>query len=205
MSVVGYDQDVGADDVTAADGTDVLDVGDSLRLRRRWWPTVAAALAIACGVAYAVDRHDQDNEFAALLQCVRAGQSAISHAKAQVSSVAAFVTPALRSGPSGDVRAGLVQRVAGVAGEEVPAVRRAGARCHRLGLRYWHRTGLAARQAYTEYLDAWAAFLEATSQGGDQAMVEHPELALRLAGARDAVAAAAPSGADRRRAASLLR
>ena len=179
------------------------------RPRRRWPTVLAAALVVFAVVGWRLDVLAQQREFAAVLQCVRIGQDAVTYATHRVAAMAGYVSPVLDSAPPGPLRADMFHLLATAAAAALPPAREAGQGCRdvRVGYGlgpYLHPDLQRARTSYLAYLDRYAAYLGAASIDGSLVSSPPAELDDLRRQAWVALTAAAPDSAGRAETRRLL-
>jgi hypothetical protein len=158
---------------------------------------VATVALLAIGLFW-VDRHERQVEFAAAAACAVLVKAAVADTSERVGIMQQYISPALNTDTTAEVKAGLKQLVQPVAQAGIPRLDRAREDCGALRVSLWHGEAIQARDAVLDWLftrRAWLAAVAVGDSGADDLVAR----ANRLEGeARTALAATAPSAAAAR-------
>lgn len=182
-------RDLAPQAASAADGLEVLGVGDDDRITRRWpWVAVVVAAGLLA-VGAAADGPLRDRESAALIDRVASAEGVVTAAEDLVVSRVRYASPLLTSAsvePS--LRADLEDVVSEAAAEGEAAVAAARADAAGVTVLPWHSDLADARAAYVSYLDQRLAELRAVAaDAGARAGLDGPAGQVQQAAARAAL------------------
>jgi hypothetical protein len=188
------------------DGADVLGAGDD-RPRRRPVRFLSGAIVVVVVLVVAgswADRLERGHEFEALSDTIAASQQNVSFAVNQVVSTRDYTMPLLVTSSSASVRAGLAKLIDQAAAKRVIDLQATRRQVDGVAIAPWHHADRQARADYVAYLDARIAAMQSMAAGNGQPTGQGDVFTALQNQAAASLAAAAHTGAEAGRAATLF-